>query len=102
MGANHQSAGIEAFDLRFTGSGGEFFRVWIVNVLLSIVTLGFYTPFARRRAAQYFFGHTDVAGSPLEFSAQLVQVRRNLRHRVFGKLKHPRCFLATQLGENLL
>ncbi|MEJ6024198.1 YjgN family protein [Ramlibacter sp. PS4R-6] len=62
--------GIEAFPLRFTGTGGEFFRVWIVNVLLSIVTLGFYTPFARRRTAQYFFSHTDVAGSPLEFTAQ--------------------------------
>ncbi len=62
--------GIESFQLRFTGTGGEFFRVWIVNVLLSIVTLGFYTPFARRRTAQYFFSHTDVAGSPLEFTAQ--------------------------------
>jgi uncharacterized membrane protein YjgN (DUF898 family) len=63
-------AGIEAFPLQFTGAGGEYFRVWIVNVLLSIVTLGFYTPFARRRTAQYFYGHTDVAGSPLEFTAQ--------------------------------
>ncbi|HSV51073.1 MAG TPA: YjgN family protein [Burkholderiaceae bacterium] len=77
---NHHSAhrvdtdsippGIEAHALEFSGSGGEFFRVWIVNVLLSIVTLGFYTPFARRRTAQYFYGHTLVAGSPLEFTAQ--------------------------------
>ena len=64
------SQGIEAHRLRFTGSGGEYFRVWIVNVLLSIVTLGFYTPWARRRTAQYFYGHTLVAGSPLEFTAQ--------------------------------
>jgi uncharacterized membrane protein YjgN (DUF898 family) len=35
--------------VEFSGSGGEYFRVWIVNVLLSVVTLGFYTPFARRR-----------------------------------------------------
>ena len=56
--------------LEFTGSGGEYFRVWIVNVLLSIVTLGFYTPWARRRTAQYFYSHTLVAGSPLEFTAQ--------------------------------
>jgi uncharacterized membrane protein YjgN (DUF898 family) len=62
--------GIESHPIEFSGSGGEFFRVWIVNVLLSIVTLGFYTPFARRRTAQYFYGHTVVAGSPLEFTAQ--------------------------------
>ena len=60
---------IEAHPLEFSGSGGEYFRVWIVNVLLSIVTLGFYTPWARRRTAQYFYGHTLVADSPLEFTA---------------------------------
>jgi len=61
---------IGAHPLEFTGSGGEYFRVWIVNVLLTILTLGFYTPWARRRTAQYFYGHTLVAGSPLEFTAQ--------------------------------
>ena len=34
---------IDAHPLEFTGSGGEYFRVWSVNVLLSIVTLGIYT-----------------------------------------------------------
>lgn len=61
---------ITAYPIEFTGSGGEYFRVWIVNVLLTVVTLGFYTPLARRRTAQYFYGHTLVAGSPLEFTAQ--------------------------------
>lgn len=61
---------IDAHPLEFTGTGGEYFRVWIVNVLLSIITLGLYTPWARRRTAQYFYGHTLVAGSPLEFTAQ--------------------------------
>jgi len=65
-----QNTGIDAYQLEFTGAGGEFFRVWIVNVLLSVVTLGIYTPFARRRTAQYFYGHTLVADSPLEFTAQ--------------------------------
>lgn len=63
------SASINAHPLEFTGSGGEYFRVWIVNVLLGIVTLGFYTPWARRRTAQYFYSHTLVTGSPLEFTA---------------------------------
>ena len=64
-------SGIEAYRLKFSGRGGEYFRVWIVNVLLSIVTLGLYTPVARRRTARYFFDHTVVAGSPLEFTAKL-------------------------------
>ncbi|MCB1973894.1 MAG: DUF898 family protein, partial [Burkholderiaceae bacterium] len=60
---------IDEHPLEFTGSGGEYFRVWIVNVLLSVITLGFYTPWARRRTAQYFYSHTLVADSPLEFTA---------------------------------
>lgn len=70
---------IRGHRLRFTGSGGEYFRVWIVNVLLSVVTLGFYTPFARKRTAQYFYGHSMIAGSALEFTAQQ-------RRMVFGFL----------------
>jgi len=71
MNTKTAGAGIEARRLKFSGRGGEYFRVWIVNVLLSIVTLGLYTPVARRRTARYFFDHTIVAGSPLEFTAQL-------------------------------
>ena len=83
--------GIEAFPLEFSGSGGEFFRVWIVNLLLTIVTLGFYTPFARRRTAQYFYSHSLVAGSPLEFTAQQ-------RKMVFGFLLLVGIYLAFKLA----
>jgi uncharacterized membrane protein YjgN (DUF898 family) len=61
--------GITPWQVEFSGSGGEYFRVWIVNVLLTVLTLGLYTPFSRRRTAQYFYSHTLVAGSPLEFTA---------------------------------
>jgi uncharacterized membrane protein YjgN (DUF898 family) len=61
--------GIDAHRIQFTGSGAEYFRVWIVNLLLTVVTFGLYTPFARRRTARYFYSHTVVAGSPLEFTA---------------------------------
>lgn len=63
--------GIEAHRLAFSGRGGEYFRVWIVNVLLSILTLGLYTPWARQRTARYFYDHTLIAGSPLAFTAPL-------------------------------
>ena len=71
MDSTSQRHGIAAYRLRFSGSGGEYFRVWIVNVLLSILTLGLYTPWARRRTARYFYDHTLIASSPLEFTAPL-------------------------------
>ena len=82
---------IEAHPIEFTGSGAEYFRVWIVNVLLTIVTLGIYTPWARRRTAQYFYSHTHVAGSPLEFAAQQ-------RKMVIGFLMMAALYLAYQIA----
>ncbi|WP_028604623.1 YjgN family protein [Ottowia thiooxydans] len=84
---------IEAHHVEFTGSGREYFRVWIVNVLLSIVTLGIYTPWARRRTAQYFYSHTQVAGSALEFVAQQ-------RKMVFGFLMMAALYIAYQIASD--
>lgn len=56
--------------VRFTGSGSEYFRIWIVNLLLIIVTLGFYLPFAKVRRLRYFYGNTVVDDQPLAFHGQ--------------------------------
>lgn len=53
--------------LRFVGSGSEYFRIWIVNLLLTLLTLGLYYPFAKVRRLRYFYGATEVGGSPLSF-----------------------------------
>lgn len=54
-------------DIRFTGSGSEYFRIWIVNLLLTLVTLGLYYPWAKVRRLRYFYGNTLVGGHPLDF-----------------------------------
>jgi uncharacterized membrane protein YjgN (DUF898 family) len=53
-----------ARQLQFTGTGSEYFRIWIVNTLLSIVTLGIYSAWAKVRRNQYFYRNTllDNAG----------------------------------------
>ncbi|MBA4267073.1 MAG: hypothetical protein C0453_18500 [Comamonadaceae bacterium] len=56
-------------DVRFTGSGSEYFRIWIVNLLLTLVTLTLYWPFARARRIAYFQNNTLVGGDPLGFHA---------------------------------
>lgn len=91
MDSTTQRHGIAAYRLRFSGSGGEYFRVWIVNVLLSIVTLGLYTPWARRRTARWFYDHTLIASSPLEFTAPL-------RKMVFSFILFALLYLAYQIA----
>ncbi len=58
---------IRPFDFR--GSGSEYFKIWIVNILLSIVTLGIYSAWAKVRRKQYFYGNTCVAGSTFRYLA---------------------------------
>ncbi len=55
---------------RFIGTGSEYFGIWIVNLLLVIVTVGLYYPWARARRMKYFASNTDIDGYPLEFTAQ--------------------------------
>ena len=55
---------------RFTGSGGEYFRIWVVNVFLTIVTLGIYSAWAKVRTKRYFYGNTILDGSPFDFDAK--------------------------------
>ncbi|MBT9553409.1 MAG: DUF898 domain-containing protein [Hydrogenophaga sp.] len=61
--------GPQTLDIRFTGSGSEYFRIWIVNLLLTLVTLTLYLPFARARRMAYFQNNTLVGGDPLGFHA---------------------------------
>lgn len=53
--------------LAFTGSGAEYFRIWIVNLLLTIVTLGIYSAWAKVRRLQYFDRNTTVDGAAFDF-----------------------------------
>jgi uncharacterized membrane protein YjgN (DUF898 family) len=59
--------GPKKLDVSFTGSGSEYFRIWIVNLLLTLVTLTLYLPWARARRLRYFHGNTFVDGQPMGF-----------------------------------
>jgi uncharacterized membrane protein YjgN (DUF898 family) len=51
----------------FRGNGAEYFRIWIVNLLLTVVTLGIYSAWAKVRRLRYFYGNTYLDGHPFEF-----------------------------------
>ncbi len=56
--------------LEFTGAGGEYFRIWIVNLLLVFVTLGIYLPWAKVRKLRYFYNNTQIGGHALDFHGE--------------------------------
>ena len=60
--------------VEFSGSGGEYFKIWIVNVLLSIITLGIYSAWAKVRTQKYFHGHTTISQTPFNYLATPIQI----------------------------
>lgn len=52
---------------QFTGRASEYFRIWIVNTLLTIVTLGIYSAWAKVRTKQYFHRNTRVGGACFDY-----------------------------------
>lgn len=53
----------------FTGTTREYFGIWIVNVLLTILTLGIYSAWAKVRRQRYFYGNTHLAGATFDYHA---------------------------------
>ncbi len=60
--------------VEFTGKAGEFFSIWIVNLLLSILTLGIYSAWAKVRTNQYLYGHTRLDGHSFRYLAKPLQI----------------------------
>lgn len=60
--------------VQFSGKGGEFFGIWIVNILLSVITLGIYSAWAKVRTHRYFYGHTRIDGHSFDYLATPIQI----------------------------
>src|SRR5690606_34891506 len=58
--------GLQRF--RFYGEASEYFSIWIVNILLTIVTLGLYSPWAKVRRLRYFYGNTEFSRRRFDFT----------------------------------
>jgi len=67
--------------MSFTGTGSEYFRIWIVNLALTILTLGVYSAWAKVRRLQYFYRHTRLAGSGFDYHGDPVAI---LKGRLVG------------------
>jgi uncharacterized membrane protein YjgN (DUF898 family) len=60
--------------LQFTGSPREYFRIWIVNVCLTLLTLGVFSAWAKVRKKRYFYSHTRLDGTPFQYLGQPIPI----------------------------
>jgi len=81
-------------DIVFKGKGSEYFKIWIVNLFLSILTLGIYSAWAKVRTKRYLYGSTSIEGSAFEYHAspiailkgRLIAVALLIMYSVLGQL----------------
>ena len=60
--------------VEFTGSTREWFGIWIVNVVLTIVTLGIFSAWAKVRRKKYFAQNTLIDGKRFDYHATGLQI----------------------------
>ena len=53
----------------FHGKGWPFFKICLVNLILSIITLGIYLPWAFVRSRRYIYEHTELNGVRFGYNA---------------------------------
>lgn len=74
MPASNPRASDTPIRFSFSGTGSEYFRIWIVNLLFSILTLGIYSAWAKVRRTRYFYGSSSVAGTSFEYHGNPVAI----------------------------
>ena len=65
---------MDATRLEFRGTAAEYFRVWIVNLLLTIATLGIYSAWAKVRKKKYFYRNTLLDGHSFDYHANPIAI----------------------------
>lgn len=68
------SSNTDRLQFEFKGDSLEYFRIWIVNITLSILTLGIYSAWAKVRTKRYFYRNLKLQGSAFEYHAQPVDI----------------------------
>ena len=67
---------------QFTGKTGEYFGIWIVNLFLTIVTLGIYSAWAKVRKKRYFYANTIIDGAGQRTRVSLAEGGWRNRHPI--------------------
>lgn len=64
------------YTFEFTGSASEYFKIWIRNVLLTVLTLGIYSSWGTVRSRQYFYSHVLLDGVAFNYHADPVDIMK--------------------------
>ena len=59
--------------VQYHGSLGKIYGIWLSNLLLTIVTLGIYGFWGRKRMRQYLASQVTLNGDPMEYQGTVAE-----------------------------
>jgi len=62
--------------VRFSGSGSEYFRIWVINLLLTLLSFGIYSAWAKVRKTRYFYQNTQLDGHAFDYHGAPLAILR--------------------------
>jgi uncharacterized membrane protein YjgN (DUF898 family) len=71
---NEQSNNQKLTPIVFQGKASEYFGIWIVNLLLTLVTFGIYSAWAKIRRKKYFYNNTLIDNVGFDYHANPIAI----------------------------
>jgi uncharacterized membrane protein YjgN (DUF898 family) len=78
-----EGAPAQEMPLEFRGSASEYFRIWIVNLCLTLLTFGVFSAWAKVRKKRYFYSNITIDDTPFQYLAEPLPI---LRGRIVAAL----------------
>ena len=76
MDTNLPNSPSRVIPFAFEGRAEDYFAIWIVNLLFTLLTLGVYSAWAKVRRLQFFYGNSRLAGDGFSYLARPVVLLR--------------------------
>ena len=55
--------------IEFKGKALEYFGIWLANILLTVVTIGIFSAWAKVRRLKYFYNNTNILENSFAYHA---------------------------------
>ena len=72
--------------LGFHATARDYFRIWIVNLCLTLLTLGIFSAWAKVRKKRFVYSHITLGGTPFQYLGQPIPIFKGRLIAVVGFL----------------
>ena len=71
---DNKKPAVTKIPVQFIGSPKEYWKIYMINLALTILTFGLYRPWAKVRQYKYLYNHLIVDGIPMNFTAKPIRL----------------------------